>query len=232
LLWPRNRAGGVCRPDAIQPRGRRATARRQRRWGSTTSERAPIGASSGATHDRSVRMQRGRARANRARSPIGDRDNSRNSAACTQSGGAALLAGQLEAFEDGAVVTRIQRPVRAEARRHVGYPTPVGRCTLRRVAGAAQHGGVRDVERRTAGGERHDVIDGQVGGGVGGALVARAPLPALTTPGTEHAGAEPLPGPRAVEGVVSAAVGQPCVLGAAATRAAGDDTADRAQLQG
>ena len=117
-----------------------------------------------------------------------------------------------------------------QARRPMGYPAPVGRRTLRRVARAAQHGGVGDVERRTASGERHDVIDGQVGGGVGGALVARAPVAVLATPGAEHAGAEPLPGPRAVQGVVPAAVGLPGVLGAAATRAAGDDTADRAQL--
>ena len=131
--------------------------------------------------------QRGRPRANLGGSPISDRDNSRNSAARTQSGGA----------------------VCGSARPPLGYPTPVGRRTLRRVARAAQHGGVGDVERRTASGERHDVIDGQVGGGVGGALVARAPVAVLATPGAEHAGAEPLPGPRAVEGVVPAAVGLP-----------------------
>jgi hypothetical protein len=49
--------------------------------------------------------------------------------------------------------------VGAKGRRHMGYPTPVRRCTLGRVAGSAQHSGVGDVERRTAGGERHDVID-------------------------------------------------------------------------
>ncbi len=112
----------------------------------------------------------------------------------------------------------------------MGYPAPVGRRTLRRVARAAQHRGVGDVERRTASGERDDVIDGQVGGPVGGAPVARAPVAMLATPGAQHAGAESLPGPRAVEGVVPAAVGLPGVLGTAATRAAGDDTADRAQL--
>ena len=112
----------------------------------------------------------------------------------------------------------------------MGYPTPLGRRTLGRVARAAEHRGVGDVERRTACGERNDVVDGQVGRGVGGALVARAPVAVLATPGTEHAGAEPLPGPRAVQGVVPAAVGLAGVLGAATTRAAGDDTADRAQL--
>jgi hypothetical protein len=112
----------------------------------------------------------------------------------------------------------------------MGYPAPVGRRTLGRVARAAQHLRVGDVERRTASGERDDVIDGQVGGGVGGALVARAPVPVLATPGAEHSGAESLPGPRAVQGVVPAAVGLPSVLGAAATGAAGDDTTDRAQL--
>jgi len=112
----------------------------------------------------------------------------------------------------------------------MGYPTPVGRRTLGGVAGAAQHRGVADVERRTASGERHDVIDGQTGGGMGGARVARAPVAVLATPGTEHAGAETLPGPRAVQGVVPAAVGLAGVLSAATTRAAGYDTTDRAQL--
>jgi len=74
------------------------------------------------------------------------------------------------------------------------------------------------------------VIDGQVGGAVSVALVARAPVAVLTTPGAQHAGAEPLPGPRAVQGVVAAAVGLAGVRRAAATRAAGDDTTDRAQL--
>jgi hypothetical protein len=112
----------------------------------------------------------------------------------------------------------------------MGYPTPVGRRTLPRVAGAAQHGCVADVEWGTASGERHDVIDGEVGGRVGGALVARAPVAVLATPGAEDAGAEPLPGARAVQGVVPATVGLPGVLGAATTSAAGGDTADRAQL--
>ena len=42
---------------------------------------------------------------------------------------------------------------------------------------------VADVERRTASGERHDVIDGQVGGRVGGAPEARAPVAVLAAPG-------------------------------------------------
>jgi hypothetical protein len=112
----------------------------------------------------------------------------------------------------------------------MGYPAPVGRRTLRRVARAAQHGGVGDVERRTASGERDDVIDGQVRRSVGRTPVARTPVAVLAAPGTKDAGAEPLPGPRAVQGVVPAAVGLAGVLGAAATRAAGDDTTDRAQL--
>ncbi len=74
------------------------------------------------------------------------------------------------------------------------------------------------------------MINGQIGGRVGGALVARAPVAVLATPDAEHAGAESLPGPRAVQGVVSAAVGLASVLRTAATRAAGDDTTDRAQL--
>ena len=45
----------------------------------------------------------------------------------------------------------------------------------------------------------------------------------LATPGAEHADAETLPRPRAVQGVVPAAVGLPSVLRATATRAAGPD---------
>jgi hypothetical protein len=74
------------------------------------------------------------------------------------------------------------------------------------------------------------VVDGQVRGSVGGAPVAWAPIAALATPGAQHAGAQALPGPRAVQGVVPAAVRLAGVIGAAATRAAGDDTTDRAQL--
>ena len=129
-----------------------------------------------------------------------------------------------------AVRTQSPGAVSTDVRLHMGYPTPVGRHTLRRVARAAQHGGVGDVERRTASGERHDVIDRQVDGRVGETVVARAPVAVLTAPGAEHAGAQPLPGSRAVQGVVPAAVGLSRVLGAAAARAAGDDTADRAEL--
>jgi hypothetical protein len=74
------------------------------------------------------------------------------------------------------------------------------------------------------------MINGQIGGRVGGALVTRAPVALLATPGAENPGAEALPGSSAVQGVVPAAVGLPRVVGAAATRAAGDDTTDRAQL--
>ena len=104
--------------------------------------------------------------------------------------------------------------------------------TLRRVARPTEHGAVADVEGGAACRERDDMVDGQVGGPVGRAPVARAPVAVLTTPGAEHSGAEPLPGPRAVQRVVPAAVRLSRVLGTAATRAAGDDTTDRAQLHG
>jgi hypothetical protein len=61
------------------------------------------------------------------------------------------------------------------------------------------------------------VINGQVARRMGVALVAEAPVSVLTTPGAEHAGAQPLPGARAVESVVPAAVGLPSVVSAAAT---------------
>jgi len=98
------------------------------------------------------------------------------------------------------------------------------------VAGAAEDGAIADVEGRAVCRERDDMVDGQVGGGVGGTLVARAPVPVLTTPRPKHSRTEALPGPRAVQRVVPAAVGLPGVVGAAATRAAGDDTTDRAEL--
>ena len=122
------------------------------------------------------------------------------------------------------------RAVCGQGRRRVGYPTPVGRCTLGRVARPAQHRAVRDVERRTTTGERYYVINGQVRSRVGGPLVARAPVAALATPGAQHAGAEMLPGPCAVEGVVPAAVGLPGVFGAAASEPARDDAAHGAEL--
>ncbi len=146
-------------PRAIVPRGGRAGARRgadpeaRHAWtqahhaggrlaGRRRIEPPPpidlqaLGASPGPFSVRSRRWprsgssrdvsQRGRPRASLVGSPISDRDNSRNSAACTQSGGA----------------------VSGKVRLHMGYPAPVGRRTLRRVARAAQHGGVADVERR------------------------------------------------------------------------------------
>src|SRR5450759_3397634 len=88
----------------------------------------------------------------------------------------------------------------------------------------------RHVEGRTTCCERNDVIDGEVGSGVGVALVARAPIAMLTTPSAEHSRAEALPGPRAVQGVVAAAVRLAGVLGAATAGSAGDHAADRAEL--
>ena len=97
-------------------------------------------------------------------------------------------------------------------------------------AGAAEHRGVADVERCTASGQRHDVVDGRVGGAVGVALVAGAPVAVLAKPRSQHVGAESLPRPRAVDRAVPARAGAPRVRGAAAPSAAGDDTTDRAQL--
>lgn len=136
------------------------------------------------------------------------RDNSRNPAERTHARGAVLQEGR----------TRVWGPP-------VGLRRPLGR-----VAGTAEHRAVGDVEGRTAGGERDDVIDGQVGGSVGGTLIARAPVPVQASPGAEDAGAEAMPGPGVVQGVVAAAVRLARVLATTATRAAGDDTTDRAQL--
>jgi hypothetical protein len=139
-----------------------------------------------------------------------NRDFSRNSAACARLGGAVFQ----------------------ECRTRVWVP-PVGlRRTLGRVARPTEHGAVSDVEGCTTGCERHDVIDGQVTGRMGVTLIGRAPVAVLTAPSPQHSRTQALPGPRAVEGVVPAAVGLPSVLGAAATRAAGGDTTHRAQLHG
>ena len=67
-------------------------------------------------------------------------------------------------------------------------------------------------------------------GSMGWTPVARAPTAVLATPGAQDAGAETLPGPGAVQGVVAAAVGCSGVDRAATTRAAGHNSADRAQL--
>ncbi len=64
---------------------------------------------------------------------------------------------------------------------------------------------------------------------MGGAAVARTPVAVLTAPSAEHTGAEPLPGTRAVQGVVSAAVGLACVGGAATAGATRQHAADSAQ---
>ena len=105
-----------------------------------------------------------------------DPGKARNAAACTQSRGAVFQ--QLR--------TRVWGPPLADIR------------ALRRVAGATEHRAVAVVEGRTASGERHDVVDGQVAGRVGGALVARAPVAAFATPSAKHAGAEALPDQRPV----------------------------------
>ncbi len=105
-------------------------------------------------------------------------------------------------------------------------------ATLRRVARPTEHSAVGDVERSTARCERHDVIDGQVARRVGVTLVARAPIAMLAAPGAEHAGAEALPCPRAVHGVVSAAVGLAGMVSAATAGAAGRKAAHRAELHG
>lgn len=75
------------------------------------------------------------------------------------------------------------------------------------------------------------VVDGQVSR-AGVALIARAPLPVLTPPRPEDTRTEPLPGPRVVQGVVTAAVGRSCVDGAATTRPARHNAASRAELHG
>jgi hypothetical protein len=67
---------------------------------------------------------------------------------------------------------------------------------------------------------------------MGVTLVARTPVAVLTTPCPEHPRAQTLPGPRAVQGVVAAAVRLPGVLGAATAGSARDDAADRAELHG
>jgi hypothetical protein len=144
-----------------------------------------------------------------------DRDFSRNSAACTQREGAVF---------HGCAYGRV-------------YPTRQGlthvwRRTLGRVARPTQHRAVGDLERGPAEGERDDVVDGEIARRMAGALVARAPVPVLAAPRPKHACAEALPLPRAVQRVVAAAVRLASVRGAATTRPARRNAADRAELQG
>jgi hypothetical protein len=108
---------------------------------------------------------------------------------------------------------------------------PVGqRCTLGRLARPTEHSAVADVERRTAGRERHDVVGGWVDGRVRFAPEARAPVAVLAAMPGDHPGAEALPGARAVEGVVAAAARLAGMVGAATAMPAGDHAADRAEL--
>ena len=92
-----------------------------------------------------------------------------------------------------------------------------------------EHRAVADVEGRAACRERSDVINDEVGSGVGVALVSRTPVPLLTTPCPKHSRAEARPGSRAVQRVVAAAFRLPAVVGIATTRAARHDPADGAQ---
>src|SRR5450759_5043016 len=123
-----------------------------------------------------------------------------------------------EKQENPAVRTRREGAVFQERRTRVWGP-PVGLSgTLRRVAGAAEDGAVADVEGCAACRERHHVIDRKVVGPMGVALVARAPVPVLATPGPEHSRAQALPGARAVQRVVAAAVRLARMLSAATPR--------------
>jgi hypothetical protein len=58
----------------------------------------------------------------------------------------------------------------------------------------------------------------------------RTPVPVLAAPGGEHAGAEAVPRPRAVKGVVPTAVRPACVPGTATASTAHQDAAVRAEL--
>lgn len=137
----RDADGGRCTTGAACP-ARRGTGARRRRPGRGAAVRGSRGGPSSPTRP----PPRGRQRScstQLAKTP----QNWRNPAACTQS--------------PGAVWRHLPLPM--------GYPAPVGGRTLRRVARAAQHRAVDDVERGTASGERHDVVDGRVGGRVRGA---------------------------------------------------------------
>ncbi len=108
---------------------------------------------------------------------------------------------------------------------------PVGVSgALGRVAGAAEHRAVADVERRTARGQRHDVVDGQVSSRVGGALVARADVAVLPDVPGDHSLGQARPSWVRVDAMVGTDARESRVLAAAAARSAGHDAADRAEL--
>ena len=78
------------------------------------------------------------------------------------------LAKTLQEQRNPAVRTQSPGAVCGQARRHMGYPAPVGRRTLRRVVGAAQH--CRMATARAAGDETADraqlhprIVRGQAG---------------------------------------------------------------------
>ena len=156
-----------------------------------------------------------RPRANLGGSPISDRDNSRNSAACTRLGSADFQ-------EDG---TRVWGPP-------VGPSCVHEARSVGRVPRAAQHAGVGGVERRATVDERQDVVERQVARRVRRMLgtIARAHVAVLADVTSDHPLGHASPSRVRMDVMVGTDARQPWVLAASTPRAAGDHTADRAEL--
>ena len=145
----------------------------------------------------------------------GDRDFSRNSAACTRLGGADFQ-------ERG---TRVWvppvRPSRVHEARSVG-----------RVPRSAQHASVGGVERRAAIDECQNMVERQVTRRMGWMLgtIARADVAVLADVARDHPLGQASPSCIRMDVMVGTDARQARMLTAASSRSARDHTADRAQL--
>lgn len=101
-----------------------------------------------------------------------------------------------------------------------------------RVPRTAQHAGVDGVERRAAVGERLDVVERQVARWMRRMLgtIARAHVAVLADMARDHPPRQAGPSRISVDVMVGTEARQARMLGAAPASAAGDNTADRAQL--
>jgi hypothetical protein len=159
--------------------------------------------------------QRGRARANQAPSPIGERDNSRNSAACTQSRGADVQECNARVW-----VSPVGPSCVHEAR------------SVGRVPRATQHAGVGGVERRAIIDERQDVVKGEVTRWMRRMLgtIARADVAVLADMAGDHPPGQASPSCIRMDVMVGTDARQARMLAAASSRSARDDATDRAEL--
>jgi hypothetical protein len=144
-----------------------------------------------------------------------DRDFSRNSATCVHMGGADV--------QDRSA--RVWVPPVDPSRVHEA-------CSVGRVPRAAQHAGVGRIERRATINERQDMVERQVTRWMRRMLrtITRAHVAVLADVTSDHPLGHASPSRVRMDVMVGTDARQPWVLAASTPRAAGDHTADRAEL--